>query len=303
MTTIALKVEVDTFRGTQQGVPQLVKLFQSRGVNATFLFSLGPDNTGRALRQLLRQARERKNPHLSLRTRYGLATLFRGTLLPGRDIGRHLGDILRSVDAAGFEVGVRAWDSFLWQREVELADAKWVKDQLELAFARFAEVFGRPADVYGAPGCRMSRLAFRQEARMGIRYASDTRGSEPFWPIADGEPIRCMQLPVTLPMTDELVGTGNITPETVHQHLMSATMPVQPHGHVFALRAELEGMAWLSVMERLLDGWLEQGQQLISLGDLYSMMAARQLLYHAVETTRIPCGMGNQVVQGWAYPT
>ena len=54
MTRLALKVDVDTLRGTLAGVPPLVSMLQRHGVNATFLFSLGPDNTGRALRRIFR---------------------------------------------------------------------------------------------------------------------------------------------------------------------------------------------------------------------------------------------------------
>ena len=45
---LALKVDVDTLRGTREGVPNLVEILRRHGVTATFLFSLGPDHTGRA---------------------------------------------------------------------------------------------------------------------------------------------------------------------------------------------------------------------------------------------------------------
>ena len=40
---LALKVDVDTYRGTCEGVPRLVELLKKYGAQATFLFSLGPD--------------------------------------------------------------------------------------------------------------------------------------------------------------------------------------------------------------------------------------------------------------------
>ena len=52
---IGLKVDVDTLRGTREGVPRLVALFKKHGVDATFYFSVGPDNTGRALRRVFRR--------------------------------------------------------------------------------------------------------------------------------------------------------------------------------------------------------------------------------------------------------
>ena len=51
---LAIKIDVDTFRGTREGVPRLVDLLKKHGAGATFLFSLGPDHTGRALRRVFR---------------------------------------------------------------------------------------------------------------------------------------------------------------------------------------------------------------------------------------------------------
>lgn len=63
---LALKVDVDTLRGTVEGVPNLVRMMGRHGVNATFLFSLGPDHTGRALRRIFRPGfLEKSDAHLS----------------------------------------------------------------------------------------------------------------------------------------------------------------------------------------------------------------------------------------------
>ena len=51
---LALKVDVDTDRGTREGVPNLVADFEEFAVPACFLFSLGPDQTGRAITRVFR---------------------------------------------------------------------------------------------------------------------------------------------------------------------------------------------------------------------------------------------------------
>src|SRR5258707_251076 len=80
----------------------------------------------------------------------------------------------------------------------------------DLACARFREIFGRPAVVLGAAGWQMNAHAYRAEAELGFRYASDARGRSPYQPVIDGKPAGCVQLPTTLPTLDELIGRGDL---------------------------------------------------------------------------------------------
>ena len=49
---VALKVDVDTFAGTRDGVPALLEEMERFAVKATFYFSMGPDNSGKAIRRI-----------------------------------------------------------------------------------------------------------------------------------------------------------------------------------------------------------------------------------------------------------
>ena len=302
MKTIVLKVDVDTFRGTQKGVPRLLELFLSRGASASFLFSLGQDHTGRAIGKILGRAIGKKRACFSLREQYGVAPLLYGTLLPGVEIGKRCHEVLRSVEMAGFETGLMALNSYRWQKEAPQADAVWTQERLSEAAARFTELFGHPPQTHAASGWQMNRAVYRHEARMGFAYASDTRGKQPFWPIAEGEPIGCVQIPTTLPLLDELLGENGIMAETAHEPLLRLTAQDLPYGHVFTLHADREGLAWLPIMEKLLDGWLEQGYRLISLGELYGMLDTKTLPYHSVEMGSLTSSADLQAVQGAPYP-
>ncbi|HZD20011.1 MAG TPA: hypothetical protein VE325_05005, partial [Burkholderiales bacterium] len=68
---LALKIDVDTLRGTQEGVPRLVELLKKHKAGATFLFSLGPDHTGRALRRIFRPGFFSKVSRTSVLEHYG----------------------------------------------------------------------------------------------------------------------------------------------------------------------------------------------------------------------------------------
>lgn len=301
MKTLALKIDVNTLRATQAGVPRLVEMLQSRGATATFLFSLGPDRSGRDVLKLLRQWAIRKKTRLFLRDRYGLASLLYGTLLPAPDIGRRCAGIMRATEAAGFEAGIRAWDGRLWVKRIATAQSGWIRSELDCALQRFVELFGHAPSVFGAAGWRTHRIACRQLARAGIAYASDTRGTGPFWPIVEGEPITCLQMPTTLPLLEELVSRDGLSLDMAVQRLLALTDSEPCHGHVYTLQADVEGLAWLPELERLLDGWIAQGYRLVSLGELHGMLDQKALPYHAMD---VPGGSADSGVclQGQPYP-
>jgi len=80
---LGLKVDVDTYVGMKKGVPRLLRTLKDFGVKATFFLSFGPDSSGRAVVQLV------KNPLFlkkMLRTGagrlYGWKTALYGTVLP-----------------------------------------------------------------------------------------------------------------------------------------------------------------------------------------------------------------------------
>src|SRR5215470_19575743 len=129
MPRIALKIDVDTDRGTLEGVPRLMALFERLDVRATFLFSLGPDHTGRAIRRAFRRGFLGKVKRTSVLEHYGLKTLLYGVLLPGPYIGRGCQREMQEIAHRGFEVGVHTWDHVRWQDGVATASEAWTRHE------------------------------------------------------------------------------------------------------------------------------------------------------------------------------
>jgi len=109
---VALKIDVDTDRGTREGVPNLVSDCKEYGVPACFLFSLGPDQTGRAITRIFRPGFFKKVSRTSVVSMYGVRTLLNGTLLPAPHIGRKNERILRAVRDLGYEVGIHTYNHY-----------------------------------------------------------------------------------------------------------------------------------------------------------------------------------------------
>ncbi|WP_239292021.1 polysaccharide deacetylase family protein [Candidatus Nitrotoga sp. 1052] len=265
MPQLALKIDVDTYRGTREGVPRLVETLKRHDVQATFFFTLGPDHTGRAIRRVFRPGFLGKVSRTSVLEHYGIKTLLYGTLLPGPDIGRSCAQILRSVRDAGFEVGIHCYDHIRWQDYVAGKGAEWTRREMQRAVDRFIEIFGVVPKAHAAAGWQMNRHALRLMQLLGFDYSSDTRGTHPFIPTWDAEIVACPQLPTTLPTLDEIINREGVTLENVAQHLLRLTATPPAMGHVFTLHAELEGGKWMPVFEQLITGWKEQGYELVSL--------------------------------------
>ncbi len=297
---LALKVDVDTLRGTREGVPALLRTLDRHRAGATFLFSLGPDHTGRAVRRVLRRGFVGKVARTSVLEHYGLKTLLYGTLLPGPDIGLRCAAELRAARAAGFETGIHCWDHVRWQDGVARAGAEWTRAEMRRAAERYREIFGEPARVHGAAGWQMNAHALAAETGLGFEYASDTRGTGPFLPVAGGRALDCPQLPTTLPTLDELIGVDGATPEDAARAVLERSRTAPPAGHVYTLHAELEGGRLAPVFERMLEGWRALGYELVALRALFERLERARLPRCPVVEGAVPGRSGTLAVQGEA---
>lgn len=291
---LALKIDAATFRGTLVGVPRLVDALRTAEAQATFFFNLGPDRSGRLLGSLLAASRE----GATALGRYGMAGLLQGTLLPGPDVGRRCADILRGVRDAGFDTGVQGWDHAAWQSEAEKAGPGWIERRMQRAIARYVKIFGEAPKIHAAAGWQMNPHALRLTQRLGFGYASDTRGTHPFVPVWNAEVVLCPQLPTTLPPVDELLGRDGCNIDNVHERLLELTAQAPATGHVYNVRADLEGQGLLPVFKKLLAGWKDQGYELVSLGGLLEAIDASRLPRHELVRGTIEGRAGTLMLQG-----
>ena len=298
MTRLALKVDVDTLRGTLEGVPPLVSTLRRHAINATFLFSLGPDNTGRALRRIFRPGFLAKALRTSVGANYGLKTLSYGVLWPGPQIGRRAESVLRAVRDAGFEVGVHCHDHVLWQDHVVNRDEPWTRRQFTLAVQEFQRIFATAPRVHGAAGWQVNEFVPELEAEFGFELASDTRGVSPFLPRTKrGKPV-CLQLPTTLPTLDEMIGLDGCTEANVADRVLALTRQQAGRDQVFTLHAEIEGMRLAPAFDALLHGWTQSGVQPCSLGELARTLNRQALPTQPILQVTIPGRSGTLACQG-----
>jgi undecaprenyl phosphate-alpha-L-ara4FN deformylase len=85
-----------------------------------------------------------------------------------------------------------------------------------------------------------------------------------------------------LPTLDELIGRDGITLENVAEHLLHLTQTPSATGHVYTLHAELEGQKWMPIFEQLLQGWQQQGYELVSMQQYLQGLNPADLPRHEV---------------------
>lgn len=263
---IAIKIDVDTERGTREGVPGLLDILDTYKVPATFLFSLGPDNTGRAIRRIFRSGFLKKVSRTSVVEIYGWRTLLNGILWPGPHIGERHGDIMRQARTKGHEVGIHCYDHIRWQDGLSTMTMRQVRDEVNKARDVFRDVFGQEALTAGSAGWQANCHSLQAYDEAGFGYGSDVRGQTPFFPKVSGKVYRTLQIPTTLPTLDELLGRPEFPLEGLVNHYMSL---LQPHKlNVLTIHTELEGMRFKDWFEAFLKACKDKGVEFVLLRDV-----------------------------------
>ncbi len=265
---VALKIDVDTFRGTRDGLPAMLQDLAAAGVRASFFFTLGPDNSGRAV---LRIFRKRGFLAKMLRTNaarmYGWRTALYGTLLPAPEIGRRCRAALAAVRDAGHEIGLHAWDHVLWQDRLDRLPRHAVEAQLDRGIAAFQSLFGEPPRSFAAPAWCCTEDAFAALDERGFDYLSVSRGTAgPFFPRVAGRTLGTLEVPTTLPTLDEELGRDGTDEQNYVERLVARYRPGRDE--VLTVHAETEGLAHRDLFRQLLRRHREMGVVTRPVGEL-----------------------------------
>jgi undecaprenyl phosphate-alpha-L-ara4FN deformylase len=256
MIHVGLRVDVDTLRGTRTGVPNLLALLARHHIQASFFFSVGPDNMGRHLWRLMRPAFLAKMLRTGAARLYGWDILLRGFLWPGPVIGRRCPDSIRNTADAGHEVGLHAWDHHRWQTWIGGMDRHAVTAEVQKGYNLLSDILGKPPSCFAAPAWRVTQEALAALDRFPFRYESNCRGLSPFNAVVGGRRLRHVQVPTTLPTFDEVIRL-RCTAETYNEYLLNL---IRPEGlNVLTVHAEVEGMVCLFLFQDFLQRAAKRG--------------------------------------------
>ena len=284
---VALKIDVDTHQGLELGVPRLASMLEREGVAASFYVSMGPDNSGRAIRVFRNRGFLSKMFRTKAVSMYGTRTILSGTLLPSRPIALSFPGILRDLKARGFEVGVHGYDHVRWQDHLDAIGEAGVRNELEDAFEAYRAIFDEASKSFAAPGWRTNDAALVALDTMGIDYRSDTRGGAPYRCFVEGRVLATPEIPTTLPTLDEVMGRRDLSDDSaVREFYLGLCKPDALNVHT--IHAETEGMGQLENFTALIQALKERGATFVQLREVAWRLNRAELPACEVVRTTLP---------------
>ena len=227
---LGLKIDVDTYVGMKQGVPRLLSILRHFRIPATFYLSIGPDASGRAILQLIKNPRFLKK---MLRTNagrlYGMKTALYGTLLPAPMIALSFPELVEQIIAGGHEVEFHAWDHRRWQDELYKRPSEWIEDWFEKGIMAYRRLVKKDPSSFGAPAWLIDNRVLEIAAKYPFHYLSCTRAEGPFIHEISG----LMEIPSDLPCFEEIGAPQGV----------SRILKILNNGgiHILPVHAEVEG--------------------------------------------------------------
>jgi undecaprenyl phosphate-alpha-L-ara4FN deformylase len=263
---LGLKIDVDTYWGMKNGVPSLLQTLNEFNLKGTFFLSVGPDNSGRAALQLI------KNPLFlkkMMRTNapalYGWKTALYGTLLPAPMIALSFPQIVEEIISAGHEAQFHAWDHRRWQDELSGKSEKWIREWLAKGIAGFEKLTGNKPTAFGAPSWLIDDRVLAIIKEYKFEYLSCTRAKVPFV----HEISNILEIPSGLPCFEEIDAEKGVS--IINELIKDGGT------HVLPVHAEVEGGIFQNKFKELLKKALSQNIEIVPLKTIIDKLDTKTL--------------------------
>ncbi len=274
---LGLKIDVDTYVGMKRGVPRLLATLSNFGVKGTFFLSMGPDSSGRAILQLIKNPRFlRKMMRTNAGRLYGIRTALYGTILPSPMVALSFPQLVQRILSEGHEVEFHAWDHRRWQDDLSRHSPAWIEEWFEKGVSAYTRLVGDTPSSFGAPGWLIDDRALETAGGYDFSYLSCTRAREPFIHEISG----LIEIPSDLPCLEEI---GVDTFVTTIQRILS-----DGGTHVLPVHAEAEGGIWNEPFTQLLKEIAGTGCRIVPLSAIRDLLRPELLPVRRYEMKLLP---------------
>jgi peptidoglycan/xylan/chitin deacetylase (PgdA/CDA1 family) len=163
-------------------------------------------------------------------------------------------------------VGLHGWDHVGWHDGLAGMTLDEVRESLRRASGLFAQSLGSRPLFSGAPGWQVTPTSLRVQDEYEFAFASDCRGQRPFYPRVAGTVLKTLQIPTTLPTSDELLGVEGRKEQALSNYYLSKLH--EDAVNVLGLHAEIEGLRHAGWLRMFLAAALKLGAQFPLLSEI-----------------------------------
>jgi hypothetical protein len=285
MAMLGLKIDVDTYWGMKNGVPSLLQTLKQFNLKGTFFLSIGPDNSGRAVFQLIKNPRFlKKMMRTNAPALYGWKTALYGTLLPAPMIALSFPQIVNDIITAGHEIQFHAWDHRRWQDELVTKSENWIREWFARGIAGFEKLTGNKPTAFGAPSWLIDDRVLSIIKEYEFEYLSCTRAHAPFI----HEIANSLEIPSDLPCFEEIDAQNSVS--IIYDLLKDGKT------HVLPVHAEVEGGIFQNQFRELLEKALSMNVEVVPLKEIkdkidIKTLSARKYKMELLPGRHSPCAI------------
>lgn len=274
MNNICIKVDVDTFNGLKEGVPRLIKIFDEFNIKVTFYVTLGPDNSGKAIINLLRPSFIKKMITTKAASSYGLKTALYGTILKAPILAM-LKENLLKIAHSGHEVEFHAFDHRFWQDHIDKMSQNQIKEWFEKGISTYFSIYKAYPKSFGAPGWVCSDKALNYIKSLNfIKFLSISRADKAFVE----QITQLVEIPSNLPCLEENPKDFiNLTIKELEKK-GSGVLPIH---------AEIEGGPFIDIFIKLLN-LIKEHTVFLTMNEYFSKIDKKNLAVRQFELKTLP---------------
>ena len=264
MKKLAIKIDIDTLKGYLEGLPRLLDALDEYNIKASIFFSMGPDNSGKAIRRIFKKGFITKMLRTKAPSAYGIKTMLYGTLLKAPMIVESKPELLNESINRGHECGIHSWDHVFWHDNLHKLTKQQIHEQFRLSMTLFERISGQKPKFCGAAGWQATFDSLSVQDELGFEFCSDSRGYSPFFPIINNITFKTPQIPSTLPTLDEVLGADGINKDNVNDYYMSL---IHEGLNVHTIHTEMEGGVMIETFREFLRKCNENEIQHVTLSE------------------------------------
>ncbi|MFC1824279.1 polysaccharide deacetylase family protein [Thermodesulfobacteriota bacterium] len=201
-----IRVDIDTIRGLQEGVPSLLTVLSKYNMKASFFCPMGWEGDLlsvlvhrfiRTRKRFLRAGPAGKINHNKSNGLIESVKLARDLLFPRKFLKEI--QILKRIIDEGHELGVHGYVHAKWRKPTR----KELDQEFNLMVSKFTDSFCFAPSGLAAPLFQKKDYVLELCDAYNFLYASFLGGSAPFYPDYHGKKFKHMQIPITLDIIDD----------------------------------------------------------------------------------------------------